>query len=427
VAVGEQFLYLTTNMFTTVSPSFTRSVVFRLPLDKLAAYEGFDYNYFESADDFSLRPTKGASDTMYFANHVTTNRIRVFTWPENNATLTSDEATVDVWSNAQRVAPGPDGRDWLGRADHRMTAGWMSGDEIGFAWTAAQDGNFPFPHARIAILDKNTKAIVAQPHIWNPDFAYAYPAAAPNEDGVVGVSVLYGGGAELHPSHAVGILHSDDAGWSLVATANGTHGPAANRGGDYLDAEQHGGDPKSWVATGLTQQAGPQRTDVEPRYVHFRVKAGVDLVDEEGGLYEYAAKVVCGLQPDPRNTRLVWGFYGTAVNIRNPNREPIEFTKSLALTFPPEEQRPGEVFEIATDSLGPDQALEADCVDLERRLFPNGLPDPGYIKGYLVVRSKFSLDVTAVYTSAAIDREGQPGAHSSIDVERIPERRLREG
>jgi hypothetical protein len=115
------------------------------------------------------------------------------------------------------------------------------------------------------------------------------------------------------------------------------------------------------------------------------------------------------------------------VNIRNPNREPIEFTKSLALTFPPEEQRPGEVFEIATDSLGPDQALEADCIDLERRLFPNGLPDPGYIKGYLVVRSKFSLDVTAVYTSAAIDREGQPGAHSSIDVERIPERRLREG
>lgn len=424
VAVGERFLYLTTNMFTTVSPSFTRAVVLRLPLDQLAAYQGFNYDFFESTQDFSLRPTKGADDTMYFANHVTTNRIRVFTWPEDTTTLTSDEVTVDVWSNAQRVAPGPDGRDWLGRADHRITAGWMSGDEIGFSWTAAQDSNFPFPHARVVIMNKDTKAIVTQPHVWNPDFAYAYPAAAPNEDGVVGISVLYGGGSQFHPSHAVGILHSDNASWSLLATANGTHGPAANRAGDYVDAEQHGSDPKSWVATGLTQQGGTQRTDVEPRYIQFRLKAEMPP-DDEVGLYEYAAKVVCGLQRDPSNTRLAQGFYATAVNIRNPNPDAVEFSKSLALTFPPEEQSGGEVTEISTDELDRGQALEADCMDLERELFPEGLPE-GLIKGYLVIRSKVSLDVTAVYTSAALDQEGRAGAHSSIDVEHVPERRMQQ-
>jgi hypothetical protein len=423
MAVGQQFLYLTTNMFTTVSPSFTRAVVLRLPLDKLATYQGFNYNYFESSVDFSLHPTLGATDTMYLANHVSTNRIRVFTWPESGTTITADEVNVDIWSNAQRVAPGPDGRDWLGRADQRMTAGWMSGDEIGFAWTAAQDGNFPFPHVRVAVLNKNTKAIVAQPHIWNPDFAFAYPDAAPNQDGVVGISLFYGGGAQLHPSHAVGVLQPGNAGWDLMATANGTHGPAANRWGDYVAVRPHGADSTSWVAAGYTQQGGPLRTDVEPRYVHFRLAPEVSALAE--GRFEYAAKIICGAQKDPANTRLARGFYATAVNVRNPNRDASEFDKKLALTFPPDEQKPGEVMQIAVgDRLEPDQALEVDCIDVQRRLFPDGFPDPGYIKGYIIIESNHALDVTAVYSSATLDQDGGAGDHSSIDVERVYERRV---
>lgn len=142
---------------------------------------------------------------------------------------------------------------------------------------------------------------------------------------------------------------------------------------------------------------------------------------EQRARYEYAAKLICGLQKDPRDMRLARGFYATAINIHNPDREPALLRKKLALTFPPEEQRPGKVLPIAEDKLGYDEALETDCLDIQRRLFPNGFPTP-YIKGFVVVQSDTSLDVTAVYTSTALTERGEPGPHSSIDVEQIRER-----
>jgi hypothetical protein len=138
-------------------------------------------------------------------------------------------------------------------------------------------------------------------------------------------------------------------------------------------------------------------------------------------VYEYAAKLVCGLQKDPQGMRLTRGFYGTAINIHNPNRDAVAFRKKLALTFPPEEQKPGKILPIAEDKLESDEALEVDCLDIQRRLFPNGFPE-AYIKGFVVIQSKQSLDVTAVYTTASLDREGQVTTQSGIDVEQIRER-----
>lgn len=139
------------------------------------------------------------------------------------------------------------------------------------------------------------------------------------------------------------------------------------------------------------------------------------------GTFQYAAKVVCGVQKDPEELRLVRGMYATTINVRNPGPRPVRFTKELALSFPPGGQRPGEVLRIAEDELGPRQALEVDCEDLRRRLFPNGFP-AGYFEGFVVLDSPTSLDVTGVYTTGTLDSRGRPAAHSSIDVDRIPER-----
>lgn len=274
LAVGEKFLYITTNVFSATTDTFTRAVILRLPLDKLAAYQGFNYNYFDTSQNGSLRPSQGATDTMYFGSHNSTNSLRVFSWPENSTTISSDDITVQVWSNATRVAPGPDNNDWLGRADHRVTAAWSSGNDVGFAWTASQDSNFPFPQVRVAILNRNTKALTAQPHIWNSNFAFAYPAAAPNSDGRVGVSVHFGGGSQFFPSHAVGVLDSSGSNWELATTVNGTDGPSANKWGDYLAARPHGTTPKTWVATGFTLQGGSAASNIEPRYIHFSLVDG---------------------------------------------------------------------------------------------------------------------------------------------------------
>jgi Beta-propeller repeat len=138
-------------------------------------------------------------------------------------------------------------------------------------------------------------------------------------------------------------------------------------------------------------------------------------------MFEYAVKILCGVQTDPKNMRLARGFYATAINVHNPNTSDVKFFKKLALTFPPAGQRPGKVMRIGEDKLGPDEALEVDCEDLQKRLFPGGFPTP-YIKGFVVIQSPDSLDVTAVYTTATLDKKGQVADHSSIDVEQIRER-----
>ena len=177
--------------------------------------------------------------------------------------------------------------------------------------------------------------------------------------------------------------------------------------------------------------------------------------------YHYAAKIVCGVQHDPENLRLARGLYATAINILNPNNKTVKFTKKLSLTYPPDAQEPGAVHNISTDKLGPDEALEVDCEDLKRALFRSGLPAP-YIKGFVVIRSDESIDVTGVYTTRSLDGPCCPkpqsdccdkgkddccerkkgdccgpgrngpvstamGGHSSIHVEQIRERIIKDG
>jgi Tol biopolymer transport system component len=136
--------------------------------------------------------------------------------------------------------------------------------------------------------------------------------------------------------------------------------------------------------------------------------------------YEYAAKIVCGRQPDPADLRLAPGVYATTVNIHSP-RAGVEFFKKLALAVPPRDQRPGEIYPIAQHVLQYDQAIAVSCQNLLDEVFGGRLPAP-YIEGFLVVQSTDSLDVTAVYTTAALDARGNVGPHSSIDVDRVAER-----
>jgi hypothetical protein len=146
-----------------------------------------------------------------------------------------------------------------------------------------------------------------------------------------------------------------------------------------------------------------------------------ELAQRHDYRFEYAAKLLCGIQRDPEDMRLAPGFYATTINIHNPHGEPVSLFKKLALTYPPGEQRPGQIIPIAIDQLGPDEALAVDCVDIRNRLFPEGFPT-SYIEGFVVIQSPESLDVTAVYTTAAVDERGNVTSHSSIHVEQVRER-----
>jgi len=128
----------------------------------------------------------------------------------------------------------------------------------------------------------------------------------------------------------------------------------------------------------------------------------------DGGFpFQYAAKVVCGVQKEAQG--VVPQNYATTINIHNPNPNgEARFLKKLALTIPPGGQKPGEIFPIGEHLLGSDGALATDCTDLRTRVA--GLPP--FFEGFVVLQSFASLDVVGVYTV--------PGG---IDVVQVQERR----
>ena len=141
--------------------------------------------------------------------------------------------------------------------------------------------------------------------------------------------------------------------------------------------------------------------------------------------FVYPAKVVCELQKDPKNTKLVRGFYGSAINVFNSTDTPARLFKQLALTSPPEEEKPGKVFNVAEEELPSGEALEVDCLDLAREVFGGNLPEP-FIKGFVVIRSSNPLRVTGVYTAAGLDRESEVESVTSINVVEIAAARSKE-
>jgi hypothetical protein len=138
------------------------------------------------------------------------------------------------------------------------------------AWTAGRDNTFPFAHVRVARIDPSTWTTSDQPHIWNSTFPFAYPAAAPNITGEVGVGLVYGTVAGLLPSHAVGVRDDATNAWRLVITAEGNAAPERPVWGDYFTVGLHGQNPSDWVTTGFALDGGTTINDVVLRYVRFR-------------------------------------------------------------------------------------------------------------------------------------------------------------
>jgi hypothetical protein len=147
----------------------------------------------------------------------------------------------------------------------------------------------------------------------------------------------------------------------------------------------------------------------------------VNVTPSKLSRYEYTPKLICGIQKDSGYMGLAKGFYGTTINIHNPELSKVGFTKKLSLTFPPGHQQPGKVLPIAADELQPDQSLAVDCNDISKRVFNDAFPEP-YVEGFVVIQSPQSLDVTGVYTTATLNRKGKAQDHSGIHVEEIHER-----
>ena len=284
LTVGAQDLYISSNVYSTrdeTNPDgsikqktpFQRSVMMRIPLASLASYKGFTLNYFDTPDYGGLRATQGATAVMYFAANADSGGLRVFSWPENSTNLIFADVKVQDWDQGKAVAKCPDQNDWMERVDTRITAAWADQGTIGFAWTAPQDSFFRFPQVRMVILRADSMSVIAEPIVWNNEFAFALPAVAASPSGDLGISFHYGGNF-LYPSHAVGVLHPTDrwrsSNWTLhiVAGTVGRHAPPNGDWGDYGTVRTLTTDAETWATVGYTLQG--TQSEVQLDYVEFR-------------------------------------------------------------------------------------------------------------------------------------------------------------
>jgi hypothetical protein len=264
MAFTDANLFVTFNAF--IGDDWQRAVVFRFPLATLAAGTSLGYRWWSTTNNGSIRLCRGAGPIMYMGSHNTLSQIRVFHWPDSATGIGSTDVNVRAWTAGSYSAPGPGGVDWLTRLDSRITGAWVGAGTIGFMWSANRDTSHPLPFIRVVRINESTKAVIDEPDLWSRTSAWAYPAAATNARGQVGISAFFGGGSR-HPSHVVGVRTGSS--WSTKITKTSSHGPSTPSWGDYLSCHAHHDDGTHWVASGYTLQGGSARTNIEPRSVQF--------------------------------------------------------------------------------------------------------------------------------------------------------------
>lgn len=280
--LSANYLYFTTNIFTTSGDAFNGSAIFRVPLAQLDANQPLTVDTFYTQTFGSILAVHGAApegtragrNTMYFASVSGSTSLRILRWPEANA-----QPTVDLISGLSTTTagtfscPGPDTLNSCGRANTRAQGGWITDNELGVMWVSSQQAPArPFPFTRVAIFNPDTLALLGEPDIWSSTNAFLYPIMAVNQRGHLG-GVIDNLGGDTHPR--VRAIIRDDfspnvltGGWEIFAVAGGDSG-AVNRWGDYNGVVPHERFPNTWLGVGRIQVGGSGNANARIRSFWF--------------------------------------------------------------------------------------------------------------------------------------------------------------
>jgi hypothetical protein len=297
IAATNQYLFISANLIrpsvislaSVTSSSYDGSVVFRMPLSDLAAGTQSPTLQYLQTDVGTAGLTRGATDTMYIAAHITNAKLRVWSWPDGKTTISPHDVVHRSYPRRPKMhylCPRKGARpkekgDWcLGyrarsyKNDDRPQSGWVSGGVIGFAWNAQQRlaSRFKYPFVMIVRINAKDMSLKDTPFIWSPNYAYQYAAIIPNSGGDLGGVVHLGGGSKYETCAAV--IRDRNASsknpWSATEVDNSDHDPDEPRAGDYLGATTDGASPDTWAGSCMTLHGGGTRESVAVRFLSFR-------------------------------------------------------------------------------------------------------------------------------------------------------------
>jgi hypothetical protein len=266
-ALTDASLFVSFNLFDR-DDQWQRATVMKFPLASIFDAATLGFESWSTTENGSLRLTQGAHSTMYWASHNAQRQVRLFRWLDNDGTIDWWDIDVAEWSR-DISSKAPNGVDWLGRADDRITGASVGNGAICLMWTSGSKGaDRPNPYCKVVRIDETAMRVIDEPDVWSKDRAWAYPATCTNHAGTIGFTAFYGG-ADRNPGHVVGARDDTAGSWTSTYSRLGTHSPSDEKWGDYLTCRAHPSGDGAWVAAGYTLEGGEERTDIVPRVVHF--------------------------------------------------------------------------------------------------------------------------------------------------------------
>ncbi|HYX29932.1 MAG TPA: hypothetical protein VE863_15430 [Pyrinomonadaceae bacterium] len=251
-------------------------VVVRIPLAEIAASATIHFWYTDpnnSTMAYFGQLTQNPHDEIFWAGHNSNSSMRVFSWQESSTTYFWRDVSVGSWpnNNVNLKSLTPDRQDWVSKlrddnnnfiqGSTRVLGGARQANQVWFAWTAPSGQGFPQTHVQWVALDRNNNFnLITQQQIWNPNYAFAYPALSTNSNDEVGLSLEYGGGGN-YENHVVGFW-----GDFIVYTTTSSN-LGIGRFGDYVTLRQDATHPERFDAFGYGMNSSPTRSDT--RYVVF--------------------------------------------------------------------------------------------------------------------------------------------------------------
>ena len=274
VAFSDEFLYVSTDVIGTGG-----RLVVRIPLADLASGGTIGFEYTDPAESktaWGAHLVQQTRSQAVWVGHVDNSTLEVFTMPDGGTTYSSFRVSVAGWPNGSHSSTGPDGNDWLKKLlefpNFDVTGGVERHDgNVALAWSASKgkgpSGGFEFPqtHVRVAEIDMRARSLVSEMQVWNPDYAFAYPALAANAADEVGI-ILGWGGASAHANCAMGIL-GDFVVWFRDDSTR-----TVERFGDYLTTRPTPKERTSFDGFGYSvlEVAGqPDQCEYRPFYVRY--------------------------------------------------------------------------------------------------------------------------------------------------------------
>jgi len=271
--VTGKWLYLSSNLYGTGDGG----VVWRLEKDDFSSScGGVTTQYYINEDYYGVALTDQTSDTgstIYWAVHDGTgnNSLEIGRATDNSVSISRFTRAISTFPASNRgdsVCTAPDGTNPCWRFNSRIKTGWLSNGQVGFMWHVGQDAaaGWPFPHTRVAIFRTSDLQLVAEPHIWNPNYAWQMPTVGVNNRGHIAGPVYVMGGP-FYPTAQAFIWDSYSsvpAPWENYRLRLGNDSPGSNFG-DYGGSFAYDNCRNTWLVSFYTMQDGGTNDDAEHR------------------------------------------------------------------------------------------------------------------------------------------------------------------